>query len=372
MLPVFKYCRAFLLAIVLLFSAAQISAQQIVYDLNQDWVYFNNEHGGFLPVEEHDLENKTISFNLSDSEFDKFYLTIAVRHKAYLFYRTKLLTTLPVGISSYRIDSLKHLIDDQEPFITIYGDKLLPGLTTEVRTNYVEGSALLAYQPIRFANNFSNFFYLAITLIVVFFVILKVQFPELTGQYLLVNRVFRFRTIDESIYKIQYLGFPNNLFIVFMSLVLSLLLVSFMFFFPGKLHFMDINPGASSFPVLVITWVEMFLVILVFFILKYFLTILMSSTFALKVENIHYASSLRFIMIISLAMLLLVIVEIIMVGVIPEPVFWLVFGMAIIIMEVILFFKLTLVSSHTLLYIITYLCATEIIPMVFLFKLVTA
>jgi hypothetical protein len=371
MLPVFKYYKPYFLAFVLLLTTAQIFAQQIVYDVKQDWVYFNSEHGGFLPVGEDDHQNKIISFNLSDSEFDKFYLTIAVQHKAYLFYRTKLLTTLPVGVSSYRIDSIKQLINDQKPFLTIYGDKLLPGLSTEVRTNYVENETQLAYQPIRFANNFSNFFYLAVTLIVVFFVILKVQFSELAGQYLLVNRAFKIRTIDESIYKIQYLAFPNNLFIVFMSLVLSLLLLSFMYFFPGQLHFMDINPGASSFPVLVITWVEIFLVILVFFILKYFLTILVSSTFALKVENIHYASSLRFIMMLSLAMLLLVSTEIIMVGVIPEPVFWIVFIMAIIIMEVILFFKLTLVSSHTLLYIITYLCATEIIPMVFLFKLVT-
>ena len=371
MLPVFKNYKPYLLATVLLMTTAQVFAQQIVYDLKQDWVYFNYEHGGFLPVEDYGHLNKTISFILSDSEFDQFYLTIAVQHKAYLFYRTKLLTTLPVGTSSYRIDSIKQLIDDQKPFITIYGENLLPSLSTEVRTNYIESSSQLTYQPIRFANNFSNFFYLAVTLIIVFFVILKIQFPELAGQYLLVNRAFRFRTIDESIYKIQYLGFPNNLFIVFMSLVLSLLLLSFMFFFPGKLHFMDINPGASTFPVLVITWVEMFLVILAFFILKYFLTILVSSTFALKVENIHYASSLRFIMMQSLAMLLLVLIEILMVGVIPEPVFWIVFIMAIIIMEIVLFFKLTLVSSHTVLYIITYLCATEIIPMVFLFKLVT-
>ena len=372
MSPVFKSYKLYLLAFVLALVSTQMHAQQIVYDLKQDWVYFSNEHGGFLPVGEQDLQKRIISFKLSDSEFDKFYLTIAVHHKAYLFHRTNLLATLPVGISSYRIDSLKQLIDESSPFLTIYGEKLLPELTTEVRARSLRSSERAVYQPIRFANNFSNFFYLAVTLIVVFFVFLKTQFPELAGQYLLVHRVFRIRTIEESIYKIQYLGFPNNLFIAFISLVLSLLLMSFMYFFPGQLHFMDINPGASSFWVLVISWLEIFLVILVLFILKYFLTILLSSTFELKIDNIHFASSLRFLMFLSLLMLGLTIIEILMVGVIPEPIFWVVFILAVVIMEVILFFKLTLVTSHTLLYIIIYLCATELIPLVFLFKLVTA
>jgi len=57
---------------------------------------------------------------------------------------------------------------------------------------------------------------------------------------------------------------------------------------------------------------------------------------------------------------------------ITENYYWvaLVAGLAII--EIILLLKLTLVTSHTLLYIIVYLCASEILPVVFLFKLYTA
>ena len=371
MLPVFNNYRAHLIVFVLALVSTQLFAQQIVYDLKQDWVYYNSEHGGFLPVGEQDLQSKTISFKLSDSEFDKFYLTIGVHHKAYLFHRKKLLATLPIGISSYRIDSLRRLIDSEEPFLTIYGNKLLPELTTEVRTKYLASSELEVYQPIRFANNFSNFFYLAATLIFVFFVFLKAQFPELTNQYLLVHKVFRIRTVDESIYKIQHLGFPNNLFIAFISLILSLLLLSFMYFFPGQLHFMDISPATSSFWELALSWLQIFLVLVVLLILKYLLTVLMSSAFALKIGNVHYASSLRFLMLFAMAVLMLTIIELIMVGVIPDTIFWIVSVLAIIVMEVILFFKLTLLTTHRLLYIITYLCATELIPMVILFKLVT-
>ena len=374
MLPDFKQSLRvihLLITLCILAMPTQLSAQQLVYDLRQEWVYFSPEHQGFLPLDEQDLENKVISFKLADPEFDQFYLSVVVTEKSYLFYGTKLFATIESGITNLKIDSLRQVFDDTEPFITIYGDKLLPQLITEVRTQPLTSDKLSAYQPIRFANDFSNFFYVGITFILLVFVVLKTQVPELAEQYLLFHRTFRVKTIDELIYKIPYLRTPNILFIVFISLMLGFATLSFMYFYPEEVALFGINPSASTFWLLILNWVEISGLVLGLILIKYFLTVLMSSLFSLNIANIHFASSLRFLLSFSFVLMFLTLVLYFFIGLISLPVYFLIVLLGILAMVLILFFKLTLVTTHTLLYIIIYLCATEIIPIVFLFKILT-
>jgi len=57
----------YIIIILLLMVSKPIFGQQLVYDLRQDWVYYNEEHKSFLPVEDQNLSLKAISFNLRDS-----------------------------------------------------------------------------------------------------------------------------------------------------------------------------------------------------------------------------------------------------------------------------------------------------------------
>lgn len=375
MLPDFKQYSRYKRLILLLCIAAMampVTAQQLVYDLRQEWVYFSPENHGFLPLDDQDLENKVISFNLSDPEFDQFFLSVVVTKKAYFFYGTKLFATAPAGITNLKIDSLRSVLGDSQPFITIYGDNLLPQLITEVRTQPLTQEGVSSFQPIRFANEFSNFFYICATLIFLVFVILKTRFSELADQYLLLHRTFRVKTIDELIYKIPYLRTPNILFIAFISLMLGFASLSFMYFYPGEILFLGITPSVSSFWILMLNWIEISGLMLLLIVFKYFLTVLMSFLFSLNIANIHFASSLRFLLSFSFGLMLLTLILYFLVGLISLPVYLIIVLLGIVAMLVILFFKLTLVTSHTLLYIILYLCATELIPIVFLFKILTS
>lgn len=374
MLPGFKRFSKVNRQILTLFvmaMATHVSAQHLVYDLRQEWVYFSTENQGFLPLDEQNLENKVISFRLADPEFDPFYLSIVVTEKSYLFYGTKLIASIPTGITNLKIDSLRKALSDSQPFITIYGDKLLPQLITEVRIQPLSPDKVLAYQPIRYANEFSNFFYFCATLIFLLFVILKTQFPELAEQYLLFQRTFMVKTIDELIYKIPYLRYPNILFIAIISLIVGFATLSFMYFYPEEILFFGINPSVSSFWILVLNWVEISGVVLILTILKYFLTIAMSTLFSLNIANIHFASSLRLLLSFSFLLMFLTLILYFLIGMVSLPIYLLIISLAIVSMQLILFFKLSLVTTHTLLYIIVYLCATEIIPIIILFKMLT-
>jgi hypothetical protein len=360
------------LALCFLAMAIPVSAQQLVYDLRQEWVYYSPENQGFLPLDEQNLENKVISFKLSDAEFDQFYLSLVVTEKSYLFYGTNLLATLPAGITNFKIDSLRNAVRDGQPFITIYGNKLLPKLITEVRTQPLTLDKVSPYQPIKFANEFSNFFYLCTTLIFLFFIILKTRFSELADQYLLFQRAFRVKTIDELIYKIPYLRTPNILFIAFISLMLGFVILSFMYFYPEQILFLGIHPGVATFWILILNWLEISGLILILTVSKYFLTIAMSSLFSLNIANIHFASSQRLLWSFSFILMFLTLIQYFLIGLVPLAIYLLIILLGIMIIQMILYLKLSLVTTHTLLYIIVYLCATEIIPLVILYKILAS
>ena len=375
MLPDFKRYTKFkpqILTICILAMAMHVSAQQLVYDLRQEWVYFSPENHGFLTLDDQNLENKVISFRLADPEFDQFYLSFVVKEKSYLFYGTKLIAAIPSGITNFKIDSFRNILGDSQPFITIYGNKLLPQLITEVRTQPLTPDKVLSYQPIRYANDFSNFFYFCTTLILLLFVILKTQFPDLAEQYFLFHRTFRVKTIDELIYKIPYLGYPNILFVAVISSMVGFATLSFMYFYPEEILLLGINPSVSTFWILVLNWAEISGIVFILTVLKYFLTVAMSSIFSLNIANIHFASSLRLLLSFSFLLMLLTITLYFLIGLVALPIYLVIIILAFASMQLILFFKLSLVTTHTLLYIILYLCATEIIPIIFLYRILTS
>ncbi len=371
MLPDSNFNKGLKIAFILMLIVGfETYAQRLVYDLSQDWVYYDFEYQGFLPLGQEDAHKNIIGFKISNKEFDQFYLNISVADKSYLFYRDKLIAVLAKGTSSFKIDSLKNSIGSNQPTLTVYGNKLLPALRTVVSTQARANGAVEHYQPDRFANSFSNFFYIALTLIVILFVILKTKFTELADQYLLFQRAFKFRTIDELIYKIEFFGYPNNIFILLLSMIFGFVTLSYMYFYPGALTILDIQPGGATLPILGLYWLEITVIVLVIFIAKYILMLMFSSMFALKTLSIHFATILRLMLYLSFLLLIMTAGQFIIIGVLPETFYWVVIVLALLAIEVILYFKITLFSKYTLLYNIIYLCATEIIPMVFLFKII--
>jgi hypothetical protein len=365
------FLKGLLISTLLLLNISNSMSQQLIHNLKQDWVSYSQEHQGFLPVDEQNLTSKVISFSLKNDEFNPFYLSISVNHKAYLFYRGQLLSQLNPGWNNFRIDSLKEVVMDSEPFFSIHGNNLLPNLVTEVRTKPIIGQSAYLFKPSRFSNSFSNFFYTAFTFLLFIIVVLKTRFPELTNQYFLLQRTFRFKTIDELIYKIPYLRAPNIFFLFLISTLFAFSTLCFMYFFPGELEILGVSPSSDGFWNIGMDWGIVTLIIFTAIILKYFLTAIMSSVFGLNITNIHYASLVRLVFIMALLMATISLTQFLIPDLISEQFYWIVLVVGLIIIEVILFFKLTLVTGHTLLYIIVYLCATELIPVVFLFKLYT-
>ena len=101
--------------------ALPVFGQQLVYDLRQEWVSYDKESKGFLPVNEKDYELNAIGFSVNIPGIDQFYLSIFVKQQAYLFHGSDLITTLKAGTTNLKIDSLKNVLSADTPFFTVYG-----------------------------------------------------------------------------------------------------------------------------------------------------------------------------------------------------------------------------------------------------------
>lgn len=365
-----KHLWIILLFVLLL--ARQGSAQELVHDLQQDWLRFDSEHSGFVPVESQNLDETTISFELNAKLNKGFYLVIGTAHETALFYKGNLLAILDNGYSSFKIDSLANELGAEHLFLSLHSDNLLPDLTTTINIRPVNNDRFAPVTTSRFANDFANFVYSAAVIILFIFVLLRVRFGELMEQYLLFQRSYRFKTIDEPIYKIPYLRAPNLFFIILMSMMLAFATLLYMYMYPGDLRMLHVNPATEGFWLIQLYWLGISMVLFVAFVAKYLLTVMMSSVFSLEIRNIHFASSLRLIFPVAILLAITSLVHFIYPMVINQSFYWLLLIGGVIVMEVILYFKLTLASSHTHLYIIVYLCATELIPVTFLCKLYAA
>ncbi len=179
------------------------------------------------------------------------------------------------------------------------------------------------------------------------------------------------KTLDELIYKINFIAYPNILFITFIGMVFGFVTMSFMYFYPGIIFVLDINPAVIPFWQLIIGWIEVSILVGALIVIKFIITLLTSSIFALKTANIHFASFLRLVMVLAISLLLTIFIQHTMIGELPQFIYWGILLVGLLAIEIILYLKLTLATTHTLLYIILYLCATEIIPIILLLKFIT-
>jgi hypothetical protein len=342
--------------------------QQVVYDLAPDWVYFDFHERGFLPAVMANGDKVAISFTLPEDEFDRFYLRIIVNSPAYLFHNQQLIRILEQGPTYLPVDSLKSYLSTSTPQLTIYGQDLIRGLSTEIVSS---GGGFAEIPMTRPKNNaYNNYFIMVLLLFMIGLVLLQSLFSELTGQYFALTRTLDTKTMDEPIYKIRFLGVPNIYFIALMSLAISWVMVSYHQSNPAVLLPDLFDATVANFSSYMVTWLLLAGLAFLIFVIKYFLVFSMSGLFAFKTAGIHFASHLRLEFWTLLLVALLTIVDHFFI------IHWLVHVLFIgtilftILRIIFIFLRLLRLTNHTILHLLLYLCATEIIPFVFIYKLV--
>jgi hypothetical protein len=348
--------------VVLIFALASLingngKEFRVVEDLRPQWRIIGE--GKFHKYQ--GQSTKTIHFSLDLSKNGTFFLQIQSKTNFYLFINSSLITSgQHLKINA---DSLKQLYG-KNVFASIYQNQSIKDLSIQW---VVYENKSQFYNPLLPGKSFQNFVLLSTLLLVILFTGLLRSNPQLTVDYLNVIKLFSLKHRDDSQFVLRITSSVNLLFYFFCSLLTSLAILIAIHNTTYLSSLMDI--GSKTTGEHMIKW---FLVSLLIFGLL-MMKLLLASTFSMLFDWRDMAGFqfFNFVRVLVISLMLIGVISIFSFSMnINLNYFFLVkcfcallsFGAGL------MFFKLLNRESATPFHLFSYLCATEIFPLVILIK----
>jgi hypothetical protein len=263
------------------------------------------------------------------------------------------------------VDSLKAL-HRGTPLLSIFQNSIVK----TIQTNFIIKASLENERFIREPTDFNDFVILSALLLFGFFVILFRSNTRLTTDYLNLAKVFSIQEREEAIVTGRIGSSVNILFFVFISLLCGLLLMIIFHWGPPAIRFsskVSIQSTADAF----IGWLILSIIIFSILITKLLLIWFMSVLFGFKgVVRFQFFNFIRSLYVVSVLM------GIILLGYYTLEIektdfFYFLLASAggfMILSSLLLYFKLLTRTSSSVFHLFSYLCGSEIIPLMILIK----
>jgi len=274
---------------------------------------------------------------------------------------------------SINLDSLLQANHRNVFEFTVYRES---GLThTNLSTIFYERIPTNGFALIRNGENedFMNFYVLGGMLILLFIGFLSRKFPRDTQEYFSFLRSISFKNREETLVSSRPFNRTNVLFMMLDSFLIGFLIVSLVHLASGHVYFPFIN-GQMSFSDLLIGWLGCSVTVFFSIALKYLLIIIFNNLFRLgDFRYIQHFNSLRYSIGTFLLIFLLTTFTYLtfrIAGLEAYFIFTRILVFLLLLRIVVLFFKLRDFTSFRNFHLFSYLCGTEIIPFIILYKLV--
>jgi len=349
----------------------------LVRDLSQEWLVYSQNEKEYVPYvpEQH---NTQLAINtLIDLESNRNYeLLIYVEKENYLFFNGSLQDNLQAGTwRIMRIDSLYKIYRRPQLMITIYGTLGQVGKTVLIghrkdtieKRITIEEESFLQLKP-RETTAISNFFVLGMLFLIAFAAFLHNGHPRAFAYFYNIADLFQVKIRDDSFLINKPFSRTNLLFVGLLSFQLGYL---YLFSQDKQYNLFSSKELLLTGQTLFDTWINYFKIVFIsfiFLILKFMSLYILGVLYRLQgVANIHYfkiiQSSLLFytgiVLMASFASLYVfdwssLVRQMI---IIPGIIFY-------ILRVVLLFFTISNTTTIKSLYLISYLCIVELIPLI--------
>lgn len=341
--------------------AAQTTAQHVVKrDLMQDWqVFRDNRYESFADHQ----PSTTVYFEVNADKFSRDNLRIQAVKPFTLFVNGK----LAAGQNgNFSIDSLARKYSSSRLMIAIHQDKIIPSAlrtTIEARVRTNNGPIVSADRPATFFRDFVTVALIALLLLLI--IVMRLN-PKLTSDYFSVTKIFSLRESDDSQVRTRISTSTNVLFYGFCSLILGFyLLIIFHFLTPvyATANYFQ----TTSFFSAVAQWILLSVIVLGIFLVKMILIYSVSNMFGARdVAGIHFFNWIRMLLIVFGMLSLVVFTYFVLRGQsVGMNIFLLkLVGWCLALWTILIFLKLNGRSGYSLFHLFSYICATEIIPLV--------
>lgn len=339
-------------------------AQTIEHDLKKEWSVY--QEGKFIPYRDHKDATDVVYFRLGSSRYGGDYLVVNGVTPVNLFVNNKLAAT--GDYLMLNIDSLSRAFYSDDIQVAIHQDRLSEKtLNTYLVSVRADASGMA--NDLRPAFFFRDFVILVgLFLIAMVAIIIRLN-PKLAGDYFSIPKIISLRE-DESQVLTRIGNSTNILFYIYCSLLLGYFFMIVFRFLPDDYR-VSAFFQAESFTDAMLQWVKLSAIILLVLLTKIILVLYLSYLFGItEVGGIHFFNWIRMIVVFFGVLTIVVFVYFISHGydeythgTFLKLVVWLAGGWMVLI-----FLKLAGRANASMFHLFSYICATEVIPFLFIVK----
>ncbi len=349
----------------------------LVHDYHDDWQVYNDRMKAYIPyISEQHLGYPSHTV-FCDIQSNRGYNILVYAQKAdnFLFINGSLRQKIPVGKwIVLSVDSLYRAYEQPTIYITLYGSnniedkKLMLGYKRSLNQKpIVLAESGITAKP-RTPTPYRNYIVLVSMFILVFFSYLSNSYIRAFQRYFNFKDLFNTLVREQSFLINKPLNRMNVMFIILLSLIISLF---YMLLQSKGIHVFGgraILQEGDTLGVLLSNYFRISLAVFVILVMKYFFIGLVGQLFNLeKVVDLHYFKIIQASSLFYSALVLVLLV--LFMGYFPHDFNWQVYLFTpIVVFYLIRFFILyfTIIRSIPIqsLYLISYLCIVEILPVI--------
>lgn len=346
--------------------AHQQAAQTIEKNLRKEWKEYVN--GSYVTLDENLISLKTIYLSVEVAQYSNADFGITSTKPFFVFFNGKLSGEYQ-GRKLFKLDSIAMVHNTTSITIGIHQDDI----NTRDLYTFLK---LPNQQSIADSNEakpptyFKDFVIVAGLLIIVLFLATVKLNPKLASDYFSVTKIFSLREAEDAQANARLTSSSNFQFYIVCSLLLSFYLIIVFHHLPQQ-YLLPLFFKVSNFWNSIWHWLRFSAIILSIFLVKIFLIYALSRLFGMRgLARIHFFNWIRLLLTIVGVSATGLFVYFILRGQHPETFVWF---LSIIIATligwiVLVFLKLNGKTDHSTFHLFSYICATEIIPLLITIK----
>jgi hypothetical protein len=357
------------LVLLLFLVTPLLSAQDysIVKDLKAEWQIYKGER--YVPFQENQGEIKTVYFSLEPSKLGGDILRVSSNEPLTIFVNGQLFTTRNTRLD-LPIDSLQKIFPVPVLLVGIHQEKIRAGgLQTLILTRAPDVAKPSVELPMRFSS-FRDFVIVGMLILVSVLIVVVQLNPKLASDYFSIIKMFFMREGEDSQIYSRITSSINILFYVYCSLMIGYYLMIIFRFIPSH-YVVALGFQADTFGSAMFLWIKLSAIILTIVFLKVVLVYCLSIMFGLtEIAGIHIFNWIRLLLVVFGTLTVLLFLYFILHGqnenfhiVLLKVISWLLVGWMVLII-----LKLSKRMTHSMFHLFSYICATELIPLLITIK----
>lgn len=340
----------------------------IKQDLRTEWMTY--EDGGYKPLGNVVVNGRnTVYFQLAPERYPASYLRLRSGNPFFLFMNGKVMGEFR-GTVAFNLDSLTRAVPGSLYSFALHQRNINErDLRSEIlgRQPLDRRATSMDTKPDSYFRDFVGASGLVI--IMLFLLTLRLN-PKLAGDYFSVARIFSAREAEDTQSSARLTSSSNVQFYILCSLLLGFYLIIILRHLPRD-YALPLRFQASGFWMMCWQWLKLSTIIFYLFLLKIVIIFLLTRLFGMRgMARFHFFNWIRLLLIVFGAATIILFIYFTLRG--DNEDFFVAFLSFVIIASVVwigvAFFKLSGRSEHSLFHLFSYICATEIIPLLITVK----